>query len=781
MAEKIFKDGKLVVIKSGRTIDDIRGARNRQGSPAAGSPPPAQKPEDAAHEPVKTSKAPRNNEPVTEDVKQRIESLRQTASSDSIISLIQFFSHPKWLARKLASEAIASLGEKSIPIISQTVFLSQSLDEDSLYWSIRTFGMIGRQATTALITLLNSANIPSQYKVFIIRAFETCKTKESINTLVGCFSDESWLIRREASNVLVKMGEMVVPYLKAAFAAGNEDVRYWSVKVLGGILGKGAIEYFKKMLKSEKRDMRYFATAALGEIQDEEALDALCEAFSDDSWLVRAQVSEILEKKGKNSLAILKKVLETGSSDAKFLSIKLMSKVMGKDAVAYISKIAQNADTELKFFTLSALTETMNENVIPLLVEALSDKIWLVRKHASSLLEKYGAMAAPSLIQILEKNRDENIRYWALVTLGGIGKSAHAEIRKIFKAVDKKEKITLIQSLNSDSIVELMPELFECFADSHWPVRNEAYKKLSEVPEYLVPSVFEYYNHSNADIKYWANQLINNFQGIISQSLLKCLNASTAPGDLGDELKKDALAMLLSMTQPEVIINMIDHAIAGNDEPMLEKLKSPEFFNGIFNLYLGENFDQFNKQARNFITGVLKSACDEHAEIIMNHAANNTGAADKIMSIIAMSKNHALRELYSKLSGKTAPPFEQQPGTAAEAPPPPKPADPKASASAINELLFEESLNRFLSLDEKEKLNFISNEQPIKDEKMLKLLISQFRIANESDCRWVALLVIEWWSDQLDYITALKETTANPKLKYWLEKIARHINGAEFI
>jgi len=64
---------------------------------------------------------------------------------------------------------------------------------------------------------------------------------------------------------------------------------------------------------------------------------------------------------------------------------------------------------------------------------------------------------------------------------------------------------------------------------------------------------------------------------------------------------------------------------------------------------------------------------------------------------------------------------------------------------------------------------------------MKKLLISQFRIANESDCRWVALLVIEWWSDQLDYITALKETTANPKLKYWLEKITRHINGAEFI
>ncbi len=784
MAEKVFKDGKLVVIKSGRTIDDIKSARNRQHA-SAGEPfetPPQPAPVDATsakHATAKSARSPRNNEPLTDDIKQQIESLRQTASSEAIISLIQFFGHPKWLARKLASEAIANLGEKAIPIVSQTVFLSQSLDEDSLYWSIRTFGMIGHQASTALITLLNSANIPSQYKVFIIRAFETCKTKESINTLIGCFSDDSWLIRREAANVLVKMGEMVVPHLKASFSGGNEDIRYWSVKVLGGILGKGAIEYFKKMLKSEKRDMRYFAAAALGEIEDEEALDALCDAFSDDSWLVRAQVSEILEKKGKNSLGILKKVLETGSSDAKFLSIKLMSKVMGKDAVAYISNIAQKADTELKFFTLSALTETMNENVIPLLIEALSDKIWLVRKHASSLLEKYGAMAAPHLIQILDKNRDENMRYWALTTLGSIGKSAHAELKKVFNAIDKKEKITLIQALSQDSIVELMPELFECFADTHWPVRNEAYKKLAEVPEYLVPAIFEFYKHANPDIKYWSGQLINNFQNIISQSLLKCLNSSCAPGDLGEELKKDALAMLLSMTQPEVIINMIEHAIASQDSAMLEKIKAAEFYEGIFNLYLSENYGAYNGQAKNFITGVLKSSCDAHSDFIINHANNNISAGDKICSVIAMSKNHELRELYNKLTGgKTSSPpennYEQDRSDFAATP------SPKQGALSSDAVL-EEKLNIFLSLDEKDKLNFISEEKPIKDEKMLKLLISQFRVAGESDCRWVALLIIEWWPDQLNYINALKENTANPKLKYWLDKITRHIDGVEFI
>ncbi len=779
MAEKIFKDGKLVVIKSGRTIDDIKAAKNRPFESSTESPsisPVPQKPPEAERV-LKSSRMPRNNSPVTDDIKQQIELLRQSASAESIISLIQFFIHPKWLVRKLASEAIASLGEKAIPIVSQTVFLSQSLDEDSLYWSIRAFGTIGHQATAALITLLNSTNVPSQYKIFIIRAFESCKTKESINALISCFSDESWLIRREAANVLVKMGEMVVPYLKASFSGGNEDIRYWSVKVLGGILGRDAIEYFKKMLKSEKRDMRYFAAAALGEIEDEAALDALCEAFSDDSWLVRAQVSEILEKKGKNSIGILKKVLETGSSDAKFLSIKLMSKVLGKDAVSYITKISQKADTELKFFTLSALTETMNENVIPLLIEALSDKVWLVRKHASSLLEKYGVAAAPLLTEMLNKNQDENIRYWAITTLGNIGKAAYNEIKKIFKSIDKKEKITLIQSLNHDSTVELMPELFECFSDPHWPVRNEAYKKLAEVPEYLVPAIFEYYNHSNSDIKYWSGQLINNFQSVISESLLKCLNTGSAPGALGNELKKDAMAMLLSMNHPEIIIKTIDHAIENDDVSTLEKLKSNEFYENIYTLYFSENFETYNNQTKNFISGILKSGCDEHVNFIINHADNNASNSDKLLSIIAMSKNHLLRELYSKKSDGNAPKISE-PAAPAESE---KSSSNSAPDSSSSNILFEEKLNFFLSLNEKDKLNFISDEKPIKDEKMLKLLISQLRIANENDCRWVSLLIIEWWPDRLNYLQIFNEKTANPKLKYWLDKIIKHINGIEFI
>ncbi|HNY13308.1 MAG TPA: HEAT repeat domain-containing protein, partial [Candidatus Wallbacteria bacterium] len=358
MAEKVFKDGKLVVIKTGRTIHDLK--RGQMNDPLSHKD---EKPQEESV-PVKHSyiSTGRNNEPLTDELKAKIEKLGAEGTTEAMISLIQLFSHPKWAARKLASDIMVGFGEKTVPVISQTVFLSQNtLDEDSLYWSIRTLGTIGALATPALVTVLNSVVLPKSYKVFVVRAMESCKTKEGIAALINCFNDESWLIRREAGNILMKMGDLVVAHLKAAFTTGSEDVRYWSVKILGGILGKGAIEYFKKMLKSEKRDMRYFAAAALGEIGDEEALDSLAETFSDDSWLVRAQVAEILEKKGKAAVKVLKKVLEAGSSDAKFMAIKLMSKILGKDAVNYISKIVSTADTDLKFFGLSALAETMDE------------------------------------------------------------------------------------------------------------------------------------------------------------------------------------------------------------------------------------------------------------------------------------------------------------------------------------------------------------------------------------------------------------------------------------
>lgn len=768
MPEKIFKDGKLVVVRGGK--DSGQGGKMPDPKAQQAAYEKKAVPESEAPRKADYSSSGRNNEPLTKDVIEQICKLKQEGTTESLISLIQYFGHPKWLARKLASDAMVEVGEKAVPLISQTVFLSQSsLNEDSLYWSIRTLGIIGNNATTGLVTMLNSPNLPKSHKIFVVRALENCRNKEAIGALINCFTDDSWVIRREAGNTLTKLGEVVVPYLKTGFSGGNEDIRYWSVKVLGGILGNGAIEYFKKMLKSDKRDMRYFAAAALGEIDSDEALDALADAFSDDSWLVRAQVSEILEKKGAAAVRVLKKILETGSSDAKFLSVKLMSKVMGRDAIAYISKIATKADTELKFFALSALAETLDESAMGTLVDALSDKVWLVRKHASALLEKFGTRVVPHLMNTLSTSKDENLRYWSIVTLCNIGKPAMEEIRGFFNSADKKEKITLIQNLRRDATIELSQMLFESFADRHWPVRNEAYKKLCEIPEYLVPTIFDFVNHQSSDIRYWVNQLLKNNEMAVSRSLLNCMAVDGHLGELGDTLKQNAMNLLLKLSQPDVVTNMVEHAIANCNAELLMKLRSDEFFEGLFAAYMDPSYESKSQKFRDFVVEALKFLSPNRVPYIKSKLKDSNVDRQRLMKILSGVSDPSVGEMVTDFVSDD---------------------DPRVRLNSLkvliqsmpnNEGLYDKVIETFRTESDGGRLKFISEMPPIKNEKMLRLLINQFKVCNEADCVWFARLLVEWGAHVCEYFNGIQCETSDPKIKYWLTKVVNHINGVEFL
>ncbi|MEZ7891131.1 MAG: HEAT repeat domain-containing protein [Candidatus Wallbacteria bacterium] len=758
MVEKIFKDGKLIIKGSSGTVF------NNKSTPAKPGVIQARAKKDSNYE-----NAGRDNTQVTADVKERIKKLRDLESMESIISLIEFFSHPQWNVRKMASDAIIECKEKAVSPVSQTIFLAQAnVDDDTLYWSIRTLGAIGGSSSTPLVTLLNSATVPKQYKIFIVRSLEGCKNNEGIAALINCFKDESWIIRKEASNVLIKMGEFIVPYLKNSFTSDNEDIRYWSIKVLGGILGKGAIEYFKKMLNSPKRDMRYFAAAALGEIDDDEAIDVLAEAFCDESWLVRAQVAEILEKKGKRSIKVLKAILENGNSDAKYLSIKLMSKILGRDAIAYISKITEKADTELKFFALSAIAETMDESVIPTLLAALSDKVWLVRKHASALLEKFGTKALPVLMDNIKVSTDENIRYWSIATICGMGSAALNEIKMLLEILDKKEKITIIQNIKNDTVMDIIDKFYELLANKFWPIRNEASKKLSENAHKLVPSIFEHYNSPNADIKYWVSQIIKNNKDKLKMPLLNYVND---PENLRNAAfkRETAIEILIKMGEIDTLCSVVENSLKTSDKPLLDKLCSNEYFECMYSAYVDDSFDQKSKNFKNFVIEALKKNVNEHLDQMRNTLMTKTGNTEKLVKILSECDDPTIKELMVGLIKHDEPESQLDSIKAV------------IKNVADDEKLFDSIIKAFLANDDNGRLKFISEVPAPKNQYLIKYLCNQFKIFNENDCLWCARLLVEWHLENHDAVADLIAQTADPKIKFWLVKAQNHLKGVSFL
>jgi len=557
----------------------------------------------------------------------------------AVIKLIQFFGHPEWCVRKSASDCLARFEEKSL-VSTLVTQIDNSLNayktsatEDTIYWCIRTLGAFGSGATKTLLKILGKPMLTESYRIFVIRALENCQSEDVAAELVKYLGNDSWAIRRETSAALVKIGSPAVPVLKKAFTQGTEDVKYWAVKSLGGILGRSATTYFKNMLGSEKQSLRYFAAAALGEIEDAESLEILGEALSDPSWQIRIQVYEIFERKGKAALGVLKGVLRSGSNDAKLLSIKLMSRLTDIDIINYILKMAEKGDTELKLFALSSIADTQDSAYIPLLVKKFSDPEWVVRKHTSILIEKFGEKAVHTLSSLLKNNSDEELRYWAIVTLCNIGLCAIKEIQKFYSDASKKEKIVFLQSIRRDCWARMLDMIFESFADRNWPVRNEAFKKLCEMPELAAETALKYMNHQNADIRYWTNQFIAGNPASVSEKFSAIFENEKEFEKIDQKERGNIINLALELNKPELVAKILEYALKTSDSNLLYKLQSAALFKPLLLISMSDGFDSRPKKFRTFISDSVANNLPFNIDTV-KECASRPGFSKKIMARI---------------------------------------------------------------------------------------------------------------------------------------------------
>lgn len=573
----------------------------------------------------------------------------------AVIKLIQYFGHPEWCVRKSASDGLARFDEKILfpSLVSQ---IDNSLNsyktsstEDTLYWCIRTFGAFGEGAARQLLKLLGKPMLTESYRIFVIRSLENCRSEEVAAELIKYLGSDSWAVRRETSAALTKIGEAAVPALKKAFTGGSEAVKYWAVKSLGGILGKSAIAYFSKMLGSERQSLRYFAAAALGEIDDAESLEILGGALSDPSWQIRIQVYEIFERKGKAALPVLKSVLRAGSNDAKLLSIKLMSRLTDMDVVNYILKIAEKGDTELKLFALSSIADTQNPAYIALLVKKFADPEWVVRKHTSILIEKFSDRAVAPLAAILKNSTDEELRYWAIVTLCNIGLPAMKEIQKYYAEASKKEKIVFLQSLRRDCAAQMVETIFDSFADRNWPVRNEAFKKLCEMPEAAAETALKYMTHQNADIKYWTNQFIATNQAFVIEKFRTFFEGEFARLDAKNQTGMINLA--LEFDDPALVSVIVERALRASDSNLLYKLQSAAHFKPLLLTAMSPDFESKPKKFKSFIFDSIVNNVSFNIDTVKSCAGHPGFSKETLARILESCEDQRVKK---ELEGLTA-------------------------------------------------------------------------------------------------------------------------------
>jgi HEAT repeat protein len=296
----------------------------------------------------------------------------QAIGAPAVESLGCCLGDPSLQVQEAAAEILAQQGDARV-LTPLTAALASS------DWIVRMHAAtaLGRIADPDTVDLL----VPLlQDKVKAVRA-EAAGALAAIGTasipsLGEALRHEDWLVRLHAVEALGKLRtpDAVGPLLFALFNDRDSAVREDIVRALGDIGDTAAVEYLLQVLKEP--GLRPLAVEALGKIKDQRAVPALEEIVAGKAVPPHSRTV-------------------TGCADQWSDEMTAMG-----EAVRALGMIQDHA-------------------TIPTLVSALKNTV--TRSEAATALSRFGPVIIPTLLPLLARESDENIRYHVRETLTAVG------------------------------------------------------------------------------------------------------------------------------------------------------------------------------------------------------------------------------------------------------------------------------------------------------------------------------------------------------------------------
>lgn len=433
-------------------------------------------------------------------------SLMKIADETVVDTLVKKFSDPSWKLRKKASEVLVKIGQRSLESVARGAW---DQNEDNRYWSIKT--LAGLDAVDKLAEVLGHRDKDTRY--YAVTELGGMAGDKPLAALIRALGDESWSIRKHAADCLEAKGPEILPVLKKAFTlnlapGGNEDICYWAIKIVARLLGKNAVESLSKALKSDNRNLRLYAVTALGDCEGTGAIAPLVAALEDESWIVRRQAAEIIERFEDTAIPYLKQAFRKGGADLKYWSVRILVKLLGRRAISEFSPIIKSGSEEMRYYALEALAEMDDESVIPVVTECLGDGSWIIRKLAADILSKFGSAIVPHVESLLDDEHEDS-RYWAIKLLGRVGGEGTGKLLSRLAESDKRTKQFIITVLGEMKEERVIGALIDCLTDENWPIRNLSSNNLIKCGSRAIEPLIEAMASRNDDeLHFWGRKVL---------------------------------------------------------------------------------------------------------------------------------------------------------------------------------------------------------------------------------------------------------------------------------
>ena len=245
---------------------------------------------------------------------------------------------------------------------------------------------------------------------------------EAIPLLVGLFRDGSWNIRKQAAESIARLGERATPYLVQALQKGGEDgdVRYWVTRSMCGIRDHALVGVLVPMLVDEDPAVRANAEEALVAIGGD-ALPALLTAMrTSESRLFRAQVAEVLVRLQPAPVAALVNLFQFKDPEINYWTCHVLGR-LGSAVVEPMAEVFETGNERRRHLALQVLAQVDTPRTRQICIAALEDEYIALRKVAVTTLGRFGVEEALPALEAALEDAEDDYRQVLIVALGRIG------------------------------------------------------------------------------------------------------------------------------------------------------------------------------------------------------------------------------------------------------------------------------------------------------------------------------------------------------------------------
>ncbi|MBI4861769.1 MAG: Flp pilus assembly complex ATPase component TadA [Candidatus Riflebacteria bacterium] len=388
---------------------------------------------------------------------------------------------------------------------------------------------------------------------------------EAGDVLTEALGSAFWPVRRLAANLLIELGDVVVPRLSLLIDAGTRDQVYWACYALSR-LGPPAGPVLRKAVTSTVKEHRLYALHTLARRKEPDSIESLIVALDDPVWSLRKRASDALSTRPERDRIVdaLRQELGRGNRNRIYWAVRILAKLLGAKAVPILKKLVAFKDDDLRYLAVTALGRIPAEEVPPLLVDYLKDRSTVVREKALELLVGRGSQVRAPLVALLDApDTTAEARYWGLRALKTVSfPDFIARARGLMATDDQEQRHACIRALSEASSQEAAELLIGCFKNPSWVMRKLCAEHVSAMGERAVEPLHKAATGTDEDQQYWAIVALARI-GSPAMSSLRELVMSGDPS-----IRSLAMSALAEGDRPEEAVTLLKECLKDEHWPV---------------------------------------------------------------------------------------------------------------------------------------------------------------------------------------------------------------------